>query len=330
MTPRPQPPPAQRWPIVVSILALAVFVFAGTALLVRRREPPAPASASRFALGLQIEKKAGDLLLTWNRSSPPVQRAHRGSLTVQDGPQQKAIILDPSQLRTGSILYTPTSGDVVLRLDVFGEGNEVFSESVRVLASVPAAAASAPAPPPAPQPASPPVVTPTRQERASRSAVQPVRRLQPPPATRVPAGSPAVELPPKLDLREKRLPSVAVHATFPPAPQPAAQAPVRAQPAAPQPGASYTPPVVLRQTTPVLPGSVRALIMTPLLVRVRARVDDTGKVIDARPADPARGGLSGHAAEAVINAVRLWRFEPARENGRAVAGEVILEFRFTR
>lgn len=95
--------------------------------------PPTPAApSSRIPLGLQAERQGGDLKLTWNRQSAAVLSATSGVLSIEDGNAGRKIQLDPGQLRTGSIFYAPTSGQIQMQLTVSAP-QETTSESVLVI-----------------------------------------------------------------------------------------------------------------------------------------------------------------------------------------------------
>jgi hypothetical protein len=72
----------------------------------------------------------------WDRSGPAIVHAKRGVLSVSDGSNQQELELNGVQLRTGRVHYSPLSGDVRLRLEVFAEGQENVGESIRVFKEV--------------------------------------------------------------------------------------------------------------------------------------------------------------------------------------------------
>jgi protein TonB len=121
------------WAGVAAALAAcsgALFVYPG---LVRHHAPPPPA-----ALTLRIEHTATDLLLTWNRDSEAVRNAKKAVLSITDGERQENLDLNLSDLRNGSIVYSPLSADVSFRMEVTGaDKSKTASESVRVLRTKP-------------------------------------------------------------------------------------------------------------------------------------------------------------------------------------------------
>jgi TonB family protein len=66
-----------------------------------------------------------------------------------------------------------------------------------------------------------------------------------------------------------------------------------------------------------------------VIIKVRANIDATGKVISAESVskgDPVAEALAGSA----IAAVKRWQFEPAQRGPEKVAGEVVLSFTFRK
>jgi TonB family protein len=75
----------------------------------------------------------GSLLLRWNAHSASLESAKNGILQVDDGSEHRKLQLDSNELANGSILYTPTSGDVMFRLEVVDRNGSPMSESMRVV-----------------------------------------------------------------------------------------------------------------------------------------------------------------------------------------------------
>ena len=86
-------------------------------------------------LGLKVERTGKDWHVCWNRKSDFLARAVSGSLSITDGSFRKELEMDVSELRSGSIIYTPASDDVILRLQVLTKNFEQpVSETVRIIA----------------------------------------------------------------------------------------------------------------------------------------------------------------------------------------------------
>jgi TonB family protein len=144
------------------------------------------------ALDLRATRRGDALLVTWNRRSPAAQSAMQGVLRIKDGSQQHEIHLDRAHIASGTVLYDPTSGDVVFRLEMRGKDG-TNAESTRVLDGRKLALASSSSPEPASHSLQPgnsahPVTeradTPDTRRKTDRSA-KPVRAASPisPPAS---------------------------------------------------------------------------------------------------------------------------------------------------
>ncbi|HTA46795.1 MAG TPA: hypothetical protein VK789_30335 [Bryobacteraceae bacterium] len=96
-------------------------------------------------ISLNVERKNGSAVLTWNHASPAVQRAESGLLVIVDAGKQQELHLDRTELETGRIVYVPGSNDVSFRMQLFAPGHSSI-ESVRSLAGVPQGDAAAQTP----------------------------------------------------------------------------------------------------------------------------------------------------------------------------------------
>ncbi|MGA3294951.1 MAG: TonB family protein [Candidatus Acidiferrales bacterium] len=96
--------------------------------------PTAPATPADTHLGLKLDQTGTSWKLSWNAESPALASATKGRLVVTDGGMHKEIDLDSADLRGGTIIYSPITQDVVLRLEVDSAGSpEPVSESVRTV-----------------------------------------------------------------------------------------------------------------------------------------------------------------------------------------------------
>lgn len=87
------------------------------------------------SLGLKLERQGTEWQVSWNRNADSVLKAIGGHLSITDGQSRKDLDLEPSELRGGSILYTPMTNDVLVRLQLVGGSSDTpVSESVRILA----------------------------------------------------------------------------------------------------------------------------------------------------------------------------------------------------
>lgn len=118
------------WPVLAGCL---LVVTAGV-LWERLFGGQADAPHTSQRLALRVEAAGEQLLLSWDRSLPLLQRAERGVLSVTDGEYHREIEIDRAGLLAGSIIYAPLSSDVSFRLMVHGAGKaQTVSESVRVV-----------------------------------------------------------------------------------------------------------------------------------------------------------------------------------------------------
>jgi hypothetical protein len=111
-------------------------------------------------------------------------------------------------------------------------------------------------------------------------------------------------------------------------------APVSAAPAPPPAPvtatARITPPKAVYKAPPVIAAGVRPRIKGSIPIDVRVQIDARGHVVSATPVTKQHSGLDEYLASRAVQAARLWRFEPARENGKPVAGAQILHFVFEK
>jgi TonB family protein len=72
---------------------------------------------------------------------------------------------------------------------------------------------------------------------------------------------------------------------------------------------------------------VKGMVTREVVVHVRVVVDAAGRVTAAEPV-PGKGAVSGFLGNSAATAAKLWRFDPARADGKPVPSEVVLVFRF--
>ena len=112
------------------LIIVVLFVYPG----VLRHKTTTTSSQDSSSLQLRTERTAGEILLTWNRDSDAIRNASKAVLSITDGAQHEDVQLDLNQLRTGSIVYPPVSGDVTFKMEVQStNGGKTVSESLRVL-----------------------------------------------------------------------------------------------------------------------------------------------------------------------------------------------------
>jgi hypothetical protein len=133
---RESPAAKSDWGIFL-ILPLALVVLLGLALFQHYRGHAGTAAASVSGdpqFGLEVERVGKDWRVHWNQDSEILVNAVSGHLSITDGQVHKELDLDSSELRSGSIMYTPTTDDVVVRLQIVTDKtSEPLSESVRIV-----------------------------------------------------------------------------------------------------------------------------------------------------------------------------------------------------
>jgi len=118
--------------LLASLLAVTLMI---CFQLARRAEGFAAkaGSANEPHMGLKIEPIGNDWQLRWNADAPVIAKATKAHLLITDGGLQKFLDLDSSDLRSGTLIYTPLTNDVILRFEVDRpDSSDTVSESVRI------------------------------------------------------------------------------------------------------------------------------------------------------------------------------------------------------
>lgn len=192
--------PASRWrawmlaPVFVVVAGVAGF-FGYRALSVPRVAPSNPVSVDMaLPLKLSVAEKQNQLDVTWDRNANAVVQARRGVLFILDGSNKRELELSGAQMRTGRVLYSRLSGDVSLRLEVYGDGPEPVTESIRIVSTEQSPQPSADLEPVArkPRPVSPRPAAP--KVAAPAPAKPPVGSVEQAPPPKAEAPPPEVEL----------------------------------------------------------------------------------------------------------------------------------------
>ena len=194
-----------------------------------------------------------------------------------------------------------------------------------------------------PTPAPPSVVSPAPSNSSparETAPVPPARAPDVPPQTPTPAAAP--ERPPAIQT-SPQLPLSPPTSQAPRVPEPeAAVPPVRqnsAPPAAaaslppstPSAGGVAIPPVPIQRVTPVLPRTLAgARFSQAVTVSVRMMVDSAGSVQSAQVMASTPKGAFGEATihKAILDAAKNWKFRPGQLNGKNVAAEYDINFKF--
>lgn len=340
---------AVYWVLAVAILAatavgaIAVlwpFPFriplsAGLAPAARPSSEVVSKPGEQTPLGLQAERHNGDVKLTWDREAGPVRNATSGVLEIVDGDKNRKITLEPMQLRSGSVLYAPSSEQVQVQLNVLGP-NTMVSESILILLPGSGSEQTQPA------------IRQGTVEAATRPSLskshEPIKSFVLPPALQKPQAPadpgpiPAAPVLPEYKAKVPvSLPPSLVTTGMPAAP-PARSA--ESKPAAPpvsnprssdatqtEKGVSATAPVILRTVLPTFPQELKRFIVSQKTVAVQVEIDDAGKVTSAK-ALPAKERIPQFMVDAAISAARLCKFKPAMAGTQPVNSYMVLEFLF--
>jgi hypothetical protein len=116
----------------VGVIALVTALLAMTSFGRKLISPKEAPTASESVLGLKAERQSADLRLSWNRDDPAILQALSGVLSIEENGASRSITLNPAQMRSGFVVYAPTSGQVQIQLTAFGAKTST-SESVMVI-----------------------------------------------------------------------------------------------------------------------------------------------------------------------------------------------------
>jgi len=115
----------RRWLMWAAAIVLVVAVAAAGVMwyLMPRSTKP--------TLALWVTDLGGQLMIEWDRSSKPVQRALGGTIEIVDGGERVVIKMDADKLREGSVDYVRRSEMVDVRITVTLPGGATETDSVR-------------------------------------------------------------------------------------------------------------------------------------------------------------------------------------------------------
>ena len=263
-----------------------------------RHALPSTEAADNTPLGLRVERRINDWRLKWNRNA--AVNALRGRLSITDGAMHKQLDLDAHELQTGSIVYTPVTEDVVLRLEIVGpESQAPISESVRLVAG------ARPLLPSQKQ-----QTAPGAEPRIARSNAAWAKHLE----SAKDASAPRAPVVRSL----LRIPRSEPAPTAPAVPNLSGEfAPARA----PDPG-NLEPATLISRRNPVYPAIAKQSRISGN-VEVHFRISPRGNVYDVKSVHG-----SPILAQAAIEAVEEWRYEPARLNGAPIDSRGSTNFDF--
>ena len=181
------------------------------------------------------------------------------------------------------------------------------------------------------------VIPPANPERPPTQQSTPQAPPSTPPSQPPAAVQPTPEPPP---IRQSVAPAPSASTSTTPAPQPSsAPPPAPSAPSAPPsaqapkaiPSSLVTPPVPIQRATPALPRNV-APAGSPHVtaISIRAMIDSSGSVQSAQIISSTPKGIFGEAViqKAALEAAKKWKFQPSQSNGKNVAGEYTIDFKF--
>jgi outer membrane biosynthesis protein TonB len=330
--------------VVVILGALLIQVHRGQVLRTVPVRSDLPAGPS---LDLKVERSGEDWQVGWNKNADALAQALGGHLTITDGLSRRELYLDANELQSGKITYAPMTDDVVVRLQlVTGDLARQVSESVRIIkgsvfhlprqaettdASRRASTTAEPVNHLARRPVSDrkgssteprgsTVVAPgsSRQKsgiamkigaREARSGSDQIAADARPAVSRLMTVSGAPGLPP-LELIPTKVP---VPPFQPAAPLSELSRPEPAVRRQTKPGGDIDPAQLIARRDPVYPSRLRPANVSGLETQVDI---SEGNVHDV---DVVKGNPL--LVNAAVDAVRTWRYKPARLNGIEVETE---------
>jgi hypothetical protein len=338
-----QAPKRAAWTAKWSIgLATAAVIALAVGLSFGSRKSGTISAEPVHPLALNVTNSGKSLKLSWDHQVSG--RASRAVLWIRDGKDEQRFELDSKQLSEGSIAYWPRNSDVNFRLELVADGAGV-TESVRAIggpsqapvAELPVAELPVARPPVA----EPPVARPPRNlsgtasRQFSRAFVLPKR---------APAAAPPPSLPDPPAVHS--LPAPPIESTVPVHSYNSRDRAVSAVQVSVEPvqgsrlerfarnipllgkhyrRTDYVPPAPLRHLP--LPSLQHRAVTHDVEIDIKVLVNPAGKVEYSEVLSkvlPADGDLK---AMALISA-RECQFVPAHAAGGAVAGVVILHYRF--
>ncbi len=245
--------------------------------------------ATNTPLGFAVERRTADWRVSWRPNS--AIGAVRGRLSIRDGSIHKHVDLSAGELQSGSMVYSPASGDVLFRLEVVGAATETpVSESVHVFG--------------------PSLASGQREETAAipQISTNAHRSARANGLWAAPAGGGAQSSPVVRSLL--RLPRANLNRGIP-----------AALPFSPAAG-NVEPATAISRSEPIYPASAKERLISGT-VELHYRISPEGKVYDVTT-------LKGSPilAQAAMDAVQSWRYNPARLNGVPVESEASTNFDF--
>jgi len=90
-------------------------------------------AAGHRALDLRATDQSGQVHIEWDRTAEPIIAARKATIVIQDGDRKLETPLSEELLQHGSLTYQRKTGDVEVRLQVYGDEAEPAQESTRLI-----------------------------------------------------------------------------------------------------------------------------------------------------------------------------------------------------
>jgi TonB family protein len=306
----------------IALLSLAAALLINRPLRRTGNEGATRSTPPEAGASLRAERQGEDLKILWDLNSPAVGTATSGVLDIDDGGTKRQILMTADQIRFGSLLYSPASGQVAVRLSTRKDNQTTAQASVLVLLNKPV--------PPQPStvhqsPQSPQISQVPQIPLESKTEPKASPRAFIPPTVKRDI-NPTIEVEdlPALQVSPERLDALAPLPTGSVLPPPVIAA-ARSEPA--QPREEYVAPVLISEVGMRTPRELAPLLLRPVLVRVRVNVNESGRVTRAEAI--AEKGIHALLLSAAADAARRCRFQPARRGQLPVSSSAVIVFHFS-
>ncbi len=356
----------RRIPSVSLALVVGFALVCAALLWALRSKAPFHRPPAGTPLNLRVEPQAGgSLLVRWDAHSAPVQSARNGDIQIDDGAEHRDLHLDANQIANGSILYTPISKDLTFRLDVVSGQGAPISEFMRVVDG--SKVALAPHTVSTARSGKLAAITPQSEEKAGFRQSDAASYAKATPHVMAEKSSSDVRVRPERGARNPFVNASspvpgplsdrsgsAVSGLMRPATRKVLESdrsgPGSGNPERPKalqdlrrvhsPVSSsqsagiskltptrYVAPRPLKQVIPSAINLTSADLSRAIDIEVEVRIDDAGRVTEARVVSN-RYDYNGLLTSAALAAAKEWIFEPAKMNGKSVTSDHVLKFRF--
>jgi hypothetical protein len=287
---------------------------------------------SSHVLGLRVQRNGMRILVTWDRSAPGIANATDANLLIWDGPGQPFYIpLTPIELRAGSMSGTTVNDQVSVRLEVEGASGNAKTDSAVIIAgrqlNSPVLEGAEYSSSTSPRTESDSKLIASQKAKVKSHAVTVLAPVQPPSSAPESSNSPRAS--------PKRVENVRVsparqagRGLTAPDSHASSDGSERSRPSTfEEHTRDSTPPEAIRAQRPKIPAEMRSTISSDNVVEVQVRIDESGRLI-AATAVSTTGTAAASFVPYALKAAHGWRFKPARQNGKAVRSDKVLQFLF--